>query len=138
MADFIIAYNATVKKWEGDYDTDPNDKGNWSSGVINVGVITGTKCGLTAMDYKKVYGVTPTPEQMQGLTAEQILNIYQVTYWNYVHGDEIVNQPLANQLFDIAVNLGEGDALRFAKQITNQTNNGLFDELTVQKLNGQI
>jgi len=137
MADFITAYNATVKKWEGNYDTDPNDSGNWSTGVVNEGYITGTKCGLTAQDFKKVYGHTPTAEEMQNLTQNQILNMYQSIYWAYMHGSEINNQDLANQLFDIAVNEGEGAALKLAKETVNEPGEMSFDELLVQKLNGQ-
>ena len=136
MADFITAYNQTVKKWEGNYDTDPSDSGNWSTGVCNQGYITGTKCGLRAADFKMAYGHTPTAVEMQNLTTDQILYIYNHRYWSYVRGVDINNQAVANQLFDTAVNEGESMALRFAKQITNDTSESDFTDTLIQKLNG--
>jgi len=137
MADFLTAYNAIVKKWEGNYDTDPDDSGNWSSGVVNKGYITGTKCGLTAQDFKKVYGYVPSAKEMQELSQPQILKIYKTIYWAFVKGDEIVNQDLANQVFDIAVNQGEGASLKFAKEAVGETTSATFDEFLVKKLNGE-
>lgn len=140
MADFYSAYQNTVAKWEGNYDTDPNDSGNWSSGEHGVGYITGTKCGLTAQDFRKVYGRLPSADEMKNLNQQQIDFMYSFIYWAAVRGNDIKNQPLANELFDTAVNQGIGDAIRYAKTITNQFYKGetVMDDITLNKLNGDV
>ncbi|MDR0794331.1 MAG: hypothetical protein LBE82_13565 [Chitinophagaceae bacterium] len=142
MADFNLAYKNKIIPYEGGYDTDPNDSGNWTSGKINVGVIAGTNAGITSIDYKDYYGMVPTASQMKALTEMQRIAIWKKLYWDKINGDDIKNQRHAELIFDAQVNLGIGAAMKILAHALNmsftpiQMNGTLLEALN--DLNGRL
>ncbi|NCD71058.1 glycoside hydrolase family 108 protein [Mucilaginibacter agri] len=61
-----------------------------------------------------------------------ILSFYKANFWDTESLDNIKDQQIANQLFDIAVNMGTGIASRFLQQAVNKLSP---DKL---KVDGQI
>jgi lysozyme family protein len=76
---------------------DPNDPGNWTGGNVGVGVLKGTKYGISAASYPNV--------DIANLTLDGAQAIYQSDFWNVVSGDALP-WPLACLVFDCAVNQG--------------------------------
>jgi len=85
MADPKIAIEA-VLAIEGGYTNDPNDPGGE------------TKFGICKREYPEL--------DISSLTKEQAYEIYIRDYWNKCRLSEFVNQKIANEVFEQAVNLG--------------------------------
>lgn len=88
---------------EGRLSLDPNDRGNWTSGVIGVGELRGSFMGISAMSYPHL--------DIRNLTVEQVKAIYRRDFWDRVGADEL-QDGVAYQAFDFAVNSGIGTAIR--------------------------
>lgn len=88
---------------EGGYDTNPKDRGNWTSGKIGVGELKGTKYGIAAFVYPNV--------DIEHLTVADAQAIYARDYWPKIAGDL---QPAGVDLvaWDICVNSGASRSLR--------------------------
>ena len=108
MADFKIAFGITNKN-EGGYVNDPADYGGE------------TYCGISRHNFPKWLGWLIVDEH-KPLRREQIINdeglevlveeFYKSNFWNPINGDNIPNQDLANQVYDMAVNSGVHQALK--------------------------
>jgi lysozyme family protein len=92
---------ALVVGVEGDFSNDPTDPGNWTGGKCGVGVLKGTKRGISAAQYPNL--------DIENLTDEQIGSIYEADYWNACQCDALP-WPLALLVFDCAVNQGQPTA----------------------------
>ena len=58
---------------EGGYSSIPEDKGNWTSGKIGVGVLMGTKFGISAARYPFL--------DIKNLTLAEAKDIYFDDFW---------------------------------------------------------
>jgi lysozyme family protein len=103
---FKIALGFT-KQMEGGLSLNPNDPGNWTGGSVGVGVLKGTKFGISAAAYPHL--------DIQNLTIEQAEAIYKRDYWDRIGGDSIPF-PASIAVFDLAVNSGVSRARRFWRQ----------------------
>jgi lysozyme family protein len=95
---------------EGAYDTDPDDRGNWTSGIVGVGQLNGTKYGIAAHVYPYL--------DIKRLTLDKAKEIYLRDYWgercdglksgvDYVYFDMCVNngKAAANKLLQRALGI---------------------------------
>lgn len=96
------AANVLVK--EGNYQNRENDNGNWTGGKKGVGVLVGTNYGISAPAWQRYHGKQPTEADMRAITPTEAKKIYRALFWNYVRGDEIKNQSVAEIIFDAFVN----------------------------------
>jgi len=73
---------------------------------------------------------------LQGL----ILQFYKQNFWDKVHGDEIPDQLIAEELFDTAVNMGVGRAAEFLQKALNVLNrNGkTYNDIPVDRAIGKM
>jgi lysozyme family protein len=103
---------AFTLSFEGGYDANPKDRGNWTSGVIGQGRLVGTKYGIAAHVYPSV--------DIANLTKQQAILIYRTDYWPKVAGD---HQPAGVDLiaWDICVNSGASRALKIQAQALGST-----------------
>lgn len=99
---FITAFERVIGH-EGGLSLDPNDRGNWTSGVVGVGELKGTKYGIAAHAYPTL--------NIAALTLDDARQIYKRDFWDRVYGDEL-KDGVAYQTFDFAVNSGIGNAIR--------------------------
>lgn len=88
---------AWVLKWEGGFQANPADLGNYYQGRL-----IGTKYGISAASWAHQYDI-PT------LTVEQAKDIYYQHYW-LASGADKYAWPLCLAHFDTAVNAGVGRA----------------------------
>jgi lysozyme family protein len=114
MADFLIADKLT----EGNEGRDvwniiPGDSGGetWSGIARNKNPHFPGWAIIDSMKPLKLGQKITTPE------LEQLrLQFYKKNYWDVLNGDNIPNQELGNQVYDMAVNSGVGRAEEILKQ----------------------
>ncbi|HEY1857582.1 glycosyl hydrolase 108 family protein [Acidocella sp.] len=94
---------AFTLRCEGGFSMTPEDRGNWTSGEIGVGILKGTNFGLSAASYPHL--------ELRGLNAAAAAAIYRRDYWQKINGDAL---PAGADLmvFDHAVNAGVGGSVR--------------------------
>lgn len=124
---FNKAFKLTIGH-EGGYTTDPDDRGNWTSGVIGEGHLKGTKYGISAMSYPDL--------NIGGLTVDQAKEIYKQDFWDKMKADE-VDLDIGIELFDTAVNTGIGKATRIFQEALNLSNRNEKDYSNII-VDGQI
>lgn len=98
---FQEAFERTVGH-EGAYSADPTDRGNWTSGQVGVGVMKGTKFGISAASYSGL--------DIISLTLDDAHAIYRRDFWNGPGLDQLPPR-LAREVFDAAVNSGPRAAI---------------------------
>lgn len=136
MADFLTAHNRTVK-FEGGYQCDPDDNGNWTGFKKGVGRLIGTKYGITASVLAAYMKKEPSVDDMKNLDPDVARIIYLRNYWSPIRGNEIRSQDEANMIYDSAVNMGVGTAIILAQRSLGLHETGIMDEVTLQQLNGK-
>lgn len=115
MANFNIAL-AKVLKREGGYANDPNDKGGETYKGISRKANPDAKMWILIDKYKKECGGVNTDFKSKLAKDKSITDevniIYKTKYWNPFKLDKVLNQKLAEQIFDDAVNRGVGAACK--------------------------
>lgn len=127
MADFNLAYNR-MKVWEGGYQANPNDPGNYNS----LGQLVGTNMGISAATLEKWLGVPPSAEDMKNLKPETAKAIYKEKFWNRIYGDLIPWQPVADILFDGVVQHGRG--VQLAQEVLGVVPDNIWGPITYAAL----
>ena len=112
---------ARVLGHEGGLSMDPNDRGNWTSGVIGVGELRGTKFGISAMTYPTV--------DIANLTVDGAKEIYRRDFWAQINGDEMYD-GVAFQAFDFAVNSSCQTAIRYLQRAIGVADDGDWGPIT--------
>lgn len=109
-ANWDNCFALTIASEGSKLDRNPKDRGNWTSGKINVGELKGSKYGIAAFVYPNV--------DIANLTRSGAQEIYRRDYWPKVAGD---NQPQGVDLiaWDICVNSGASRALKIEAQALN-------------------
>lgn len=64
----------------------------------------------------------------------QVQNFYKLNYWNKIKGRRIVNQKVADSIFDFAVNTGVKTASKLAQKIIGAKTDGIIGPKTLGKL----
>lgn len=82
---------------EGGFTDDPNDKGNWTGGVIGKGELKGTKYGISAMSYPHL--------DIKDLTLQDAKQIYWSDWWTAYNYDRLESQAIAAKTFNHAMNM---------------------------------
>lgn len=106
---------AQVLRHEGEYVDDSSDRG----GV--------TRFGISAAAYPNL--------DIAGLTRTQAVEIYRRDYWERHRIDRIEHPVLAAKVFDVAVNVGPGRAIRWLQQAANAPQDGYLGPLTAVAVN---
>jgi lysozyme family protein len=116
MADAKTAILLTLQH-EGGFQKDPSDRANWSSGIVGVGKLIGTKYGITALDLPGA--------DIENLTPDAAVAYYSTHYWSPAY-TQIDSQALADKLFDMGVLFGTGLAVKVLQFVLGITVDGHF------------
>lgn len=122
---FDEAFDALIGN-EGQLSMDPADRGNWTGGRIGVGVLKGTKYGISAAAYPSL--------DIENLTLDQAKAIYYKDYWT-VAGCESVPDALRFDLFDFAVNSGPKTAVKKLQESVGAVPDGMLGPKTLMAIN---
>ena len=110
---------------EGGYSANAADPGNWTGRAVGMGVLRGTKCGISAASYPDL--------DIEHLTQPQIEAIYRRDYFEKIQGD-ILALPLAMVAFDAAVNAGVRRSIVFLQQAGGVPGDGILGPHSLQVL----
>lgn len=138
MASFNEAF-AETSAIEGGYANDPVDRG----GETYRGIARNFHpdwAGWAKVDAAKADDGFPDALADDPGLARDVAAFYRTHFWNRVRGNQIPDQAIAMELFDTAVNMGVGRAVRFLQEALNMLNRDgrLFDDLGVDGLLGSI
>ena len=112
-----------IKKWEGGYANDADDKG----GCTMMGVTIGT--------YRRYYGANKTCADLQRISNAEWLHIFKNGYWGKMKADQIRNQSIAELCVDMCWVSGE-IAIKKIQQVLGVTADGIVGSRTLAALNG--
>lgn len=125
MADFNAAY-AVTREHEGGYVNDRDDKG----GETYKGIARNFHPdwpGWRIVDQKKKEKNFPMNLELVKDLQELVKQFYQARFWNALRLGEIQYQPIANELFDTAVNMGTVTAAKMVQEALNLSNRNQRD-----------
>lgn len=140
MAQFENAY-AKVKKFEGGYANNPNDRGGE------------TYAGIARVHFPKWKGWEIVDKYKQSERSAKELNkvlqgngqldvmvehFYKVNFWDAIMGDEIMSQLSADNIMDFAVNSGVSRAVKYAQRIVGTTEDGVMGHVTIKAINANV
>ena len=111
-----------IKKWEGGYSDNPNDRGG------------ATNSGVTLAVYQSVYGKSKTKNDLKRMTSDQWNYIFTKLYWNKWKADEIKNQSIANILVDWVWLSGLG-TIKKIQALFGLTADGIVGNKTLSYIN---
>lgn len=115
MADFTKAL-AKILKQEGGYANDPDDKGGETYKGIARRFHPNSKMWIIIDNYKQECGginsTFKTKLSKDKEISSEVSKIYKTDYWNPFQLDKVLNQKVAEQIFDDAVNRGVGAACK--------------------------
>jgi lysozyme family protein len=133
MADFGKAFDETMK-FEGGYGNDPQDPGGETyKGVARK--MNPTWGGWTVIDLMKAKSAFPRNLDSNTDLQNQIQEFYMVNYWSKVNGDAILDQEIAESIFDFAVNAGTSTSAKLAQIVVGVAPDGVMGPDTLSKLN---
>lgn len=121
--DFEKAFERLIGH-EGKFTDNPKDDGNWTGGKQGRGQLKGTKYGIAANTYPHL--------DIKNLTLEQAKAIYREDSWDVIgpaHG------AIKFQLFDAAVNHGQGNAVRLLQRAVKAADDGIWGPRSQAALN---
>lgn len=108
---------------EGNYQNDPDDRGNWTSGKVGVGENKGTKFGLAAMTYPDL--------DIKNLTVGQAKAIYRRDWWERLRMD-VFRPAMQYQMFDAAINHGMRNATKMLQRASGAHDDGIIGPKTLR------
>lgn len=132
MADFDIAYGETELR-EGGYVNDPVDRG----GETHRGVARKFNPdweGWVLVDRLK----SENPQDFKSVINENVelsllaKELFRARYWVPIRGDEILDQHIANKVFDTGVNQGVARSVRYLQVGLNRLNRNESDYADIE------
>ena len=111
-----------IKKWEGGYSDNPNDRGG------------ATNSGVTLAVYQSVYGKNKTKNDLKRMTNDQWDYIFTKLYWNKWKADDIKSQSIANILVDWVWMSGYG-TIKKIQSLFGLTSDGIVGNKTLSYIN---
>lgn len=133
MAKLDIALNLTLKN-EGFYSNDPSDTG----GETLWGIARNKEKnwpGWTIVDSLKNNTSFPNCLKDNAQLIQLRYDVYNTNYWKPIKGNDIINQEVANDLFDKAVNMGVHQAVVLSQRSLEIPETGKMDNSTLNVLN---
>jgi len=144
MADFKIAYNLTMGH-EGGYSNDPADRGGETYKGVARKFWSGWN-GWEIIDPMKAKSDFPKCLDANAELMSRTMQFYKVNFWDKLKCDVVIDQDVANELFDTSVNMGVSTAGKFLQEALNLLNrnqqsypdvviDGAIGDLTLLTLN---
>lgn len=125
MNDFDTAFTQVVGL-EGNYSDDASDAGNWSGGHVGLGVLKGTKHGISAAQYPSI--------DIKNLTLDAAKGIYLRDYWDRLKCG-VLPSPLNRAVFEFGVNEGQPTAALMLQKALGVVQDGDIGAVTIAAAN---
>ena len=114
MANFDEAYRRTCS-FEGGWVKDDRDSGKETYKGISR-VFNKNWAGWNIVDAYKKKPNFPKNLEADKKLQQLVKQCYREKYWTPIWGDRIINQKVANDLYDTAVNMGVGTSIKLAER----------------------
>lgn len=115
MGDFKISF-PKVSVIEGGYSNDPDDSGGETYCAISRTNNPDWR-GWRIIDELKKSSIFPNNLELNGDLKEAVKEVLKQRYWDTFRGDEIPNQKLCDNLYDISVNIGSATSVQWLQTI---------------------
>lgn len=117
-------WNFIAASETGALSLDPNDSGNWTSGICGIGQLKGSKWGVSAAAFPYV--------DIANVTFDSAMEICTTHYWPAVRGDEIsaLVPGLAILMVDAGWTSGPSEAIKTLQTCLHVPADGLFGNIT--------
>ncbi len=135
MADFTKSFNRTAKN-EGGYVNDPVDRGGetWK-GIARK--FWPNWDGWDIIDFHKKDPKFPSLLNAHEKLELSLRKFFKKEFWDVIRGDEILMQPMADSIYDSAVNMGTRTAIKLAQRTKGISETGRLDNYTLDRLNNK-
>jgi Putative secretion activating protein len=133
MAEFKIALQKTLT-YEGGYSNDPDDMGGETYKGISRAAHSNW-AGWTIIDKYKGKPGFPSILDKDAELQKEIEVFYWTNFWLPAKVYNIQNQPIADSVFDFAVNAGIQTSVRMTQSIVGSIADGIIGDQTLSKLN---
>lgn len=120
VADFKLALEYVLRH-EGAYVDDPHDPGGETYKGVSRKHNPGWE-GWRTIDTLRERENFPKILAANPALKDSLVRFYEAKFWRPLDGDNLPDQRLAEELFDTAVNLGPGRAVRFLQRSLNVLN----------------
>lgn len=112
-------------------DLDPKDRGNWTSGIIGIGELKGSKFGISAASFPHI--------DIAAVTYASAQEICMTQFWPAIQGDVLANSyltpALAMLMTDTAWNSGPVEAIEILQHALGGLGvDGVFGNQTKSRL----
>jgi lysozyme family protein len=133
MADFTQAFQLVIAN-EGGYGNDPDDPGGETyKGVARK--IFSKWDGWIKIDMLKRQPGFPGNLDKDAELQQDVEDFYRVNFWDKVKGDDILNQKVAESIFDFGVNAGVGTSASLAQMVIETETDGVIGPQSIAKIN---
>lgn len=112
---------------EGVYSDDPRDIGNWTGVRAGVGILKGTKYGISAKAFPEL--------DIKSLTKDAAVDLHMGRYWKPMKIDLLHSTRVRFKVYDIGFNCGPGTAIRLLQEAVGAKEDGLMGEETANLAN---
>lgn len=140
MAD-IKYWIPIVRKWEGGYVNDPNDRGGETNMGITIETWKGSKYyssevlpNVVGTRYGKPYTWHNVNKSLYNMSDSQWMDVAQNKYWNKWKADSIKNQSIANLVVDWYWGSGKYGII-FPQRILGVKDDGIVGSKTISAIN---
>lgn len=118
-----------IAAWEGLYQADPRDKGNWVAGR-NLGTMRGVTPAVLAQ-HRGVPASSLTAADMQSVTLDEAADIAVTRFYNGTGLDKLEWCPPTDVLVDIGWGSGPRQAILFAQRLAGVKDDGAVGPQTI-------
>lgn len=119
---------------EGGYQDSKTDKGNI---VKKDGTVVGTNMGITPQALATYRGVdvsSITAKDMKNLKESEARSIYRDDYYYRPKLNKIKDEALRENVFDMVVNAGQGNAIKLLQKLAGTEQDGIIGNQTLKAL----
>ncbi len=136
MANFKQAFQLVLQN-EGSYVNDPQDAGGETyKGIARK--MNPKWLGWAIVDAQKKKANFPANLATNKKLNSEIENFYKTNYWDKIKGDLIIEQSIANSIFDFAVNAGVGTSIKLAQAVVKTKADGIIGNMTLKAINSNF
>lgn len=135
MADFLPAVHKTLKREGGWYHSEST--GECANRGITVWFLRsiGGSPSYGKAEPRSTPATTSEVSWLKQLTESDAIKLYLAYFWQPARLDEVDDQALAERIFDLQVNTGQG--VRLVQKAINHLNGGVIGELAEDNSMGQ-
>lgn len=123
MADFLPAYEKTMLA-EGGYKL--TNAANDNGGQTYAGI--SRKFHPTWPGWRFIDGGQTPPTDI-------VRSFYRTEFWDFIRGDQIKEQAIADSLYDFSINAGQNTAVKLAQVVLGVTPDGTVGPKTLEAIN---